>query len=215
MQNYEQILKELGIEVPDDKKSELAKKMGENYKTIADYRNAVDKRDEYKRSLDDVQAKLDGFKDVDVSELKNQIATLTTDLANEKAGRQADALKVERTGVIDEFLKDKKFVNEITEKAIRDSIMSELEKNTGKSVDKIFESLMKDKDGKQIANILVDEQTAQLEANRAKFTDKLTGVGKPVTSAQTKESIMSIKDRGERRAAIAANLGLFNNNKGD
>lgn len=216
MQNYEQILRELGIEVPEDKRADLAKKMGENYKTVADYNKAVEKRDEYKRSLDDVQAKLDGFKNVDVSELKNQISTLTTDLANEKAGRQADALRVERAGVIDEFLKDKKFVNEITERSIRESIMSELEKNTGKSVDKIFESLTKDKDGKPIANILVDEKTQQLEVNRARFTDKLTGTGSPVPSGQTKDSIMSIKDRSERRAAIAANLGLFNgNSKGD
>ena len=39
MQNYEQILAELGIEVPEDKKSDLKKKMSENYKTVADYRS--------------------------------------------------------------------------------------------------------------------------------------------------------------------------------
>ena len=30
MQNYEQILAELGIEIPEDKKNDLKKKMGEN-----------------------------------------------------------------------------------------------------------------------------------------------------------------------------------------
>ena len=39
MQNYEQILQELGIEIPEDKKTELKKKMNENYKTINEFLN--------------------------------------------------------------------------------------------------------------------------------------------------------------------------------
>ena len=33
MQNYEQILAELGIEIPEEKKAELKKRHAENYKT--------------------------------------------------------------------------------------------------------------------------------------------------------------------------------------
>ena len=209
MQNYEQILQELGIEIPEDKKADLKKKMGENYKTIADYNKVAEKRDEYKTALDDVQEKLDGFKDVDVTDLKNQISTLTTQLADEKAGRQADALKIERTAVMDEFLKDKKFVNPITEKAIRESIMEELEKNNGKSVDKIFDALTKDKDGNMIENILVDEQQQQLESGRARFTQPMNQGGGTGNGGMTKKEIMDIKDPSERQAAIAKNIGLF------
>ena len=157
MQNYEQILQELGIEIPEEKKTDLKKKINENYKTINEYNAKVAKMEEYKNSLDDVQAKLDGFKDVDVADLKSQIATLTSDLEKEKTGRQADALKVERAAVMDEFLKDKKFVNSITEKSIRASIMEELEKNTGKSVEKIFDSLTKDST-LRLENRMVQEQ---------------------------------------------------------
>lgn len=209
MQNYEQILQELGIEVPEDKKAELKKKMNENYKTVADYNKVVEKRDEYKTSLDDVQGKLDGFKDVDVSDLKTQISTLTTQLAEEKAGRQADALKIERTSVMDEFLKDKRFVNPITEKAIRESIMTELEKNNGKSVDKIFDSLTKDKDGNLIENILVDEHQEQLEAGKARFTQPQKPGSGAKFGTMTKKDIMDIKDPAERQSKIAENIGLF------
>ena len=80
MQHYEQILQELGIEIPEEKKTDLKKKINENYKTINEYNAKVAKMEEYKNSLDDVQAKLDGFKDVDVADLKSQIATLTSDL---------------------------------------------------------------------------------------------------------------------------------------
>ena len=51
MENYEQILKGLGVEIPEDKKADLKKKMEENYSTKEDYDKAVEKRDEYKLSL--------------------------------------------------------------------------------------------------------------------------------------------------------------------
>ena len=208
MKNYEQILQDLGIEVPEEKKSDLKKEMNENYRTINDYNNVVKKRDEYKESLDDVQGKLDGFKDVDVAELKNQIATLTANLETEKQGRQADSLRVERTAVIEEFLKDVEFVNPITEKAIRESIMSELEKGTGKSVDKIFESLTKDKDGNAIPNIVVDKEQQSLEQNKARFTQPMGNNGGG-SNTLTKKDIMAIKDPTERQKAIQDNMSLF------
>lgn len=207
MQNYEQILQELGIEIPEDKKTDLKKKINENYKTINEYNAKVAKMEEYKNSLDDVQAKLDGFKDVDVADLKSQIATLTSDLEKEKTGRQADALKVERAAVMDEFLKDKKFVNSITEKSIRASIMEELEKNTGKSVEKIFDSLTKDKDGNLIANILDD---TSIDKRQYAPSRKQNGAGTSYTSLK---DIFAIKDAGERQKAIEDNLHLFNKNE--
>jgi hypothetical protein len=204
MKNYEQILQELGIEIPEDKKIDLKKNINENYKTINEYNAKVAKMEEYKASLDDVTAKLDGFKDVNVSELQSRIATLTADLEKEKSGRQADALRVERAAVLDEFLKDKKFVNSITEKSIRNSIMEELEKNTGKSVEKIFDGLTKDKEGKLIPSILVEEA----EENRARFTQQ-SGSRNSSGTTMTRKDIMSIKDAGERQRKIAENLSLF------
>lgn len=204
MKNYEQILQELGIEIPEDKKIDLKKNINENYKTINEYNAKIAKMEEYKASLDDVTAKLDGFKDVNVSELQSRIATLTADLEKEKSGRQADALRVERAAVLDEFLKDKKFVNSITEKSIRASIMEELEKNTGKSVEKIFDGLTKDKEGKLIPSILVEEA----EENRARFTQQ-SGSRNSSGTTMTRKDIMSIKDAGERQRKIAENLSLF------
>ena len=107
MENYEQILKGVGIEIPEDKKADLKKKMEENYSTKEDYDQAVKKRDEYKTSLEQVQGKLDGFKDVDVDDLKGQIQKLTTDLAEEKKARAEDARKVEVEKTVNSFLASK------------------------------------------------------------------------------------------------------------
>ena len=154
MQNYEQILQELGIAVPEDKKSDLKKKMDENYRTKSDYDKVVQKRDEYKTSLDDVQTKLDGFKDVDVDDLKAQIATLTTQLNDEKTARAADARKVELEKTVNEFLAstdDKgeklyEFLNDITENHYREELTKALDSDSakGKSIADIFKGMIVD-----------------------------------------------------------------------
>ena len=82
--------------------------------------------------------------------------------------------------------------------------MEELEKNTGKSVEKIFDGLTKDKEGKLIPSILVEEA----EENRARFTQQ-SGSRNSSGTTMTRKDIMSIKDAGERQRKIAENLSLF------
>ena len=187
MENYEQILKGVGIEIPENKKADLKKKMEENYSTKEDYDQAVKKRDEYKTSLEQVQGKLDGFKDVDVDDLKGQIQKLTTDLADEKKARAEDARKVEVEKTVNSFLasKDEKgekrycFLNDITENHFRDALVAELDKDSakGKSIADIFKGMVTDDEGKQKPGIFVDKA----QANSAKFTVPV----KPVSSRIT------------------------------
>ena len=91
MKNILTILKELGIEVPKEKESELDKAVAENYKTVSDYDNQKEKLDAANdtikandTAIKDLQAKLDGFKDVDVSGLKQRITDLETEKENIK-----------------------------------------------------------------------------------------------------------------------------------
>lgn len=93
MKNIYEILKEFGLEVPEDKKAEFDKLWKENYRTKSEYDNAVTKRDEYKTSLDTVNAKLKEFEGVDVDDLKGQITKLQGDLKakdNEYAEKEAE-----------------------------------------------------------------------------------------------------------------------------
>lgn len=178
MQNYEQILAELGIEIPEDKKADLKKKFDENYRTKADYDKAIIKRDEYKASLDDVQTKLEEFKDVD--DLKTQISTLTTQLANEKKAHDDDTRKAALEKTVDEFFAtvDEKgekvydFLNDITANHYREELSKALDSDSakGKSIVDIFKGMITDADGKQKAGIFVDKQQAAAQQNAAKFT---------------------------------------------
>ena len=180
MQNYEQILQELGIEVPEDKKSDLKKKMDENYRTKSDYDKVAQKRDEYKTSLDDTRTKLEGFKDVDVDDLKNQISTLTTQLNDEKTARAADARKAEVEKIVNDFLSstdDKgekmyNFLNDITADYYRGELTKALDSDSakGKSITDIFNTMITDKDGNQKEGIFVDRDQQQARQNAARFT---------------------------------------------
>ena len=178
MQNYEQILAELGIKIPEDKKADLKKKFDENYRTKADYDKAIIKRDEYKASLDDVQTQLEEFKDVD--DLKTQISTLTTQLANEKKAHDDDTRKAALEKTVDEFFAtvDEKgekvydFLNDITANHYREELSKALDSDSakGKSIVDIFKGMITDADGKQKAGIFVDKQQAAAQQNAAKFT---------------------------------------------
>lgn len=178
MQNYEQILAELGIEIPEDKKADLKKKFDENYRTKADYDKAIIKRDEYKASLDDVQKQLEEFKDVD--DLKTQISTLTTQLANEKKAHDDDTRKAALEKTVDEFFAtvDEKgekvydFLNDITANHYREELSKALDSDSakGKSIVDIFKGMITDADGKQKAGIFVDKQQVAAQQNAAKFT---------------------------------------------
>ena len=91
MKNILTILKELGVEVPKEKESDLDKAVAENYKTVSDYENQKEKLDAANdtikandTAIKDLQAKLDGFKDVDVSGLKQRITDLETEKENIK-----------------------------------------------------------------------------------------------------------------------------------
>lgn len=95
MKNIYEILKEYGLEVPADKKADFDKAWKENYRTKSEYDNAVSQRDNYKTSLDDVNAKLKEFEGVDVKDLQGQITKLQGDLKakdDEYAAKEADSV---------------------------------------------------------------------------------------------------------------------------
>lgn len=79
MKNIFEIMKEYGLEVPEDKKKDFEKAVLENYKTQTDYDNQTKKLDAANETIKandtamkDLQTQLDGFKDVDVTDSTNE-----------------------------------------------------------------------------------------------------------------------------------------------
>lgn len=196
MQNYEKILEDLGIEIPEDKKADLKKKMSENYKTVADYNKQVEKKDEYKTSLDDVQSRLADLEKEDVDGLKTKITTLTQELADEKEARAKEAKQTELRDKVKDFLSDKKFVNAITENSIRSQMIQKLEEENGKNAEDVFKELTT-KDGKPIENILVDEKKVP-DVKIPSFTTKFNSGEQKKGTQKLRE--MSLDDRMKLKA---------------
>lgn len=86
MKNIFEIMKEFGIEMPNDKQKEFEKALLENYKTVTDYENQATKLAQAGETIKandtamkDLQEKLDELKDVDVSGMNKRISELETE----------------------------------------------------------------------------------------------------------------------------------------
>ena len=91
MKNIFEIMKEYGLEVPEDKKKDFEKSVLENYKTVTDYDNQTKKLETADATIkandtamEELKKQLEGFKDVDVTALNQRITDLETEKNNIK-----------------------------------------------------------------------------------------------------------------------------------
>ena len=89
MKNMYEIMKEFGLEIPEDKKKDFDKAVLDNYKTVSDYEKQTEKlrvASETIKANDtaftDLKKQLEGFKDVDVTDLNQRITELETEKKN-------------------------------------------------------------------------------------------------------------------------------------
>lgn len=91
MKNIFDIMKEYGMEVPEEKHKDFEKAVLENYKTVTDYDNQTEKLNKANETIkandaamEDLKKELEGFKDVDVTALNQRITDLETEKASIK-----------------------------------------------------------------------------------------------------------------------------------
>ena len=82
MKNIFEILKEYGLEVPEDEKKDFEKAVLENYKTVTDYDKQTDKVTSLTDQLNTAKEAVKKFEGVDPDALKNEIASLNQKLAD-------------------------------------------------------------------------------------------------------------------------------------
>ncbi len=167
-------LKTFGVEITEDMEkafsgefvsaAEVTKK-SDKIKTLEDeVKTLKDSQDGLQNKLTELQ-KTSG----DAETWKAQVDELTRSIENE---RKQWALKEESdrlSSTVEDFFKDKHFVNDITAGAIKTQLVSELQKDTakGKSISDLFDSIVKDEKGEVKPNILIDEQTLDAERRRS------------------------------------------------
>ena len=86
MKNIHELLKEIGIEVPEDKKEAFDKAVLENYKTVKEVEQVREKLEAAEKDRDTYKNKYD----TDIAQRDNDLATLKTQL--EEAGQSKEKL---------------------------------------------------------------------------------------------------------------------------
>lgn len=207
MKNILDILKDIGIDVPAEKHTELNKAVNENYKTIAEFDKKIGKleaeKDALKERAETAETTLKGFEGIDPAKLNDEIATWKHKAEEAERSYQEKIEAREKDDALSKALEEYEF----SSVAAKNSVMAELRDNVRYKDGKLYgvADVIKDIQSRD-ASAFVEKNIAE---NRAQFTTR-TSSAPNTGNGVTRADIMGIKDRDARRAAIAKNLKLFN-----
>ena len=180
MKNISEILKEIGLEVPEDKKADFEKAVSENYKTVNEFQKRVGKveeeRDGWKTKAETAETTLKGFEGVDLEKIKSDLADWKTKAETAEKEYQKKISERDFNDALNAGIGKYKFTSESAKKAVMAEVRK---KNLTMSDGKILGlddaiSLIKEAD----KGAFVNEEEEELETNRAKFTapmDRVNG----------------------------------------
>lgn len=210
MENIHAILKKYGLEIPADNKADFDKDVAANYKTQAEFDKKIgkveDERDNLKTQLDTATETLKSFEGVDIETMKTQLKDWQTKAENAEKDYQSKLEARDFEDALKSAMDGYKFTSEAAKKAVMSEVRGAgLKLKDGKILG--LNDLMDSIKGAD-ASAFVDDANPP-----AKFTASMGngGTDNPAGNTPTKAEIMGIKDRAERRAAIAKNINLFTN----
>lgn len=206
MKNIHTILSEIGLSIPEDKKAGFDKAVAENYKTIAEHEKKVNRLNddltEAKKRADTAEETLKGFEGKDFE-------TITKERDDWKRKHDENLQKYQQE-------QEEREYNADLEAAATAAKCRDLKALTA-HLD--HEALKKSKNRKADMEAAINAQRTEraylFEDNGGKpaFTApsgaRGTGGAEGGGGTLTREDIMKIPDRAERRAAMAKNQHLF------
>ena len=183
--------------------------MAENGKDLKKSQKEVDtlttERDTWKQKAETAETTLKGFEGKDfetITRERDEWKKKAEDAEKEYSSKIAER---EKEDLLKEAFSEIEFTSEAAKKAIMAQISESVTVKNGKLIG--FNDLLDDIK-KSDASAFVDKQQQQLEGNKARFTNPMNNQnGKAGT--MTKDDIMAIKDRSERREAIKNHMELF------
>ena len=209
MQNILDICKEFGLEILADKQSDFNKKVAENYVTKAEHDKKLNRaesdRDTWKEKAETAEATLKGFEGKDLNAMQKEIEDWKEKATKAESEYNAKMAEHEKQELLKEAFADIEFTSESAKKAIMAQIAESVSVKNGKLIG--FNDLLEDAK-KNDASAFVNKEQQNLEQNKAKFTTPMNNQNGKI-GKMTKDEIMAIKDRGERRDAMLANKELF------
>ena len=148
MKNIIDILKGLGIEVPEDKASDLNKEVAENYKTVAEFDKKVDKMqkeiDSVTERADKAEETLKGFEGKDLIQKQKDEADLA-----------------ELNGAIDKAIENAKGKDAVSIRAHLDMDAIKASKNRDKDIETAIKALAEGEKTSFLFTTTAEEEQAQ------------------------------------------------------
>ena len=198
-------LKQFNVEVTPDMEKAFSGEFLSEKEVEKKLSKAENDRDSWKQRAETAEETLKGFdgKDFDtITRERDEWKKKAEDAEKEYSAKEAEREKQE---LLKEAMAEIEFTSESARKAITAQISEGVSVKNGKLIG--FNDLLEDAK-KNDASAFVDKKQQNLEQNKAKFTTHMSNKGGKV-GTMTKDEIMAIKDRGERREAMLANKELF------
>lgn len=148
---------------------------------------------------------LKGFEGKDLNAMQKEIDDWKEKATKAESEYNTKMAEHEKQELLKEAFADIEFTSESAKKAIMAQISENVSVKNGKLIG--FNDLLEDAK-KNDASAFVNKEQQNLEQNKAKFTTPMNSQGGKI-GKMTKDEIMAIKDRGERREAMLANKELF------
>lgn len=207
MVNIETLLKNAGVDLPEDKKDDFLKAFNENYKTVNEFDKKVKKlegeNEQLQKELDTANESLNKLDGIDPDKIKLEL---------EAAKKRADDLKAEYDGKLaerekDDLLKEAMDGIEFTSSAAKKSIMAQIKADVTVKNGKLigFNDLLESIKAEDSSAFVTKEDKNK---STIKITEKMGCAGNG-GNAMTKEDINKITNPSDRIAAIAKNLDLY------
>lgn len=209
MQKLIETLKSFGIDIPEDKQADVKKALSEHYKNAGEVTKTLTKveseRDAWKERAENAENTLKSFEGIDPESIKGELATWKQKAADAEKEYNNKIYERDFADALKTALEDVEFSSASAKKAVMADIKEAgLKLKDGKilGLNDLLEQMKKDD-----ASAFVDEGQKQAGQNQARFTTSISKNNPP--GKMTKADIMNIKDAGERQAAIASNMSLF------
>lgn len=180
MKNISDILNEIGLEIPEDKKADFDTAFSANYKTVNEFQKRVSKaeeeRDGYKSRAETAENTLKGFEGVDLEKINKDLDEWKKKAEDTEKEYQRKIAERDFNDALTEGIGKYKFTSEAAKRAVMAEIKKKgLTMSDGKILglnDAIEQIKANDK------GAFVDEEEEELEGQRARFTapmDKVSG----------------------------------------
>lgn len=197
MKNIEQILKNAGVEVTPEQLQAVNDAVGENYRTVTDYKRQEKKltdieveRDGLQAQLADAQETLKGFDGVDVEKWKQDIADYQKRAEDAEANAQKQISERDQRDYLNAEFEKLGIKSERTRKSLMADIMGDdgLKWKDGKFLglsDYLASENEKDHFYKTQEELELEEKQQQAADKVPKFTDPSQGKNDPPAETKT------------------------------